>query len=280
MIKVITDSTSDIPPELAAELDIGVVPIYVVWEGQSYRDGIDLKPDEFYRRLGSSPTLPTTSQPTQADFEQAYIGQAGKYEGIVSVHISSKLSGTYSSALMAARAVRDRIAVEVIDSHFNSIGLGLVALAAARAARAGAGLEVVVREAKKAASQVKMLGIFDTLKYTIAGGRISKPLGRIASVLNIKPLMTFRNGEVALAGAVRIYSKGIDKIVEFIRKNVPVQDLGIVHSAALAEAEKLQQRLAGILPADKIIINQLGASLGVHGGPGIILVALRTVETS
>lgn len=276
MIKVITDSTSDIPVEQAAALGIEVLPIYVVWEGRSFRDGIDMTPDDFYRKLITSAVLPTTSQPTQADFEAAYIGQEGKYDGIVSIHISAKLSGTYHAAMAAAAMVRNRIAVQVIDSRFNSIGLGLVSIAAARTARAGATLDTVVQEAHKAITQVKMLGIFDTLKYTIAGGRINKSLGRIASVLNIKPLMTFRNGEVALSGAVRVYSKGVDRIAEFVRKNMPLQDLGIVHSAAHAEADKLRRRLADILPAEKIIVNQLGASLGVHGGPGILLVALRT----
>jgi DegV family protein with EDD domain len=280
LIKVITDSTADIPANVASKLNIGVVPIYLLWDGNSYRDGVDITPDEFYRRLVTGNSLPTTSQPAQADFENVYAQQAGAYDGIVSIHISGRLSGTYNAAIQASKALGDKIPIEVIDSRFNSIGLGLVVIAAARLAEAGGGMDQVVKEAWKAMSQVKMLGIFDTLKYTIAGGRINKSLGKIASVLNVKPLMTFRNGEVTLAGAVRVYAKGIEKIAEFVKKNLPVQDLGIVHSAAGEAAESLRQQIGQVLSEEKIYTNQLGASLGVHGGPGVLLVALRTVDAN
>jgi len=120
-----------------------------------------------------------------------------------------------------------------------------------------------------------MLGVFDTLKYVIAGGRISKSVGAIANILNIKPMLTFKNGEVVRAGFMRTYSKAMSRLVEFVKNNLPVQDLAIVHSAAFAAAEKLKQELHGIFPEDKTLINQLGAALGVHGGPGMLLVALR-----
>lgn len=275
MIKVVTDSTADLPDDVAKELGIEVLPVYIIWDNKSFRDGVDMKTDEFYDRLTTSEALPTTSQPTIADFQAIYNKLAQQCDGIVSVHISSKISGTYDTAIQAIKSLSGDFPIEVIDSQFNSIGLGLVAMGAARAANAGKSLKEVVEETKGAIDQVRMLGVFDTLKYAIAGGRISKSVGGIITILNIKPMLTFNNGEVVRAGAARTYSKAMERLVEFVRKNLPVQDLAIVHSAALVAAEKLKQQLGGVFPEDRILINQLGAALGVHGGPGMLLVALR-----
>jgi DegV family protein with EDD domain len=275
MIRVVTDSTADLPAEIASELGIEVLPVYIVWNNKSYRDGVDMKTEEFYRRLTASNILPTTSQPTIADFQNIYNKLAGKCEGIVSIHISSKISGTCNTALQTIKSLKSEFPIEVIDSQFNSAGLGLVVISAARIAKAGAKLSEVVEETKLTISQVRMFGVFDTLKYAIAGGRISKAVGGIVTILNIKPMLTFNNGEVVRAGIARTYSKAMAKLVDFVKRNLPVQDLAIVHSAALAPAEKLKRELGRVFPEDKILVNQLGAALGVHGGPGMLLVALR-----
>ena len=280
MVKVVTDSTSDLPINVAKELGIEIIPVFLVWEGKSYRDGIDIKPDEFYSRLAISNIMPTTSQPTHDDFLNLYTRLSAQSDGIVSIHISSKLSGTYGAALHASKSPGNRVPVEVIDSQLNTMGLGLVAMAAARLALAGANLKEVVKEARIAITQIRMLGIFDTLKYVIAGGRIDRSVGRIASILNIKPLLTLRHGTVTLVGATRTYSKGIDKLAEFIKSNLPVSELAIVHSAKPEGAENLLDKISDFIPAQNIYINQLGVSLGVHGGPGILLAALRVNNSS
>ncbi|HEX7363694.1 MAG TPA: DegV family protein [Dehalococcoidia bacterium] len=280
MIKVVTDSTADLPVGIAGELGIEVLPVYIILNDKSFRDGMDMNTDEFYQRLVSAEVLPTTSQPTIADFQNIYNKLASQCQGIVSVHISSKISGTYNTALQAVKSLKGNCPVEVIDSQFNSIGLGLVVIGAARMAKAGKNLKEVAREAKLAISQVRMLGVFDTLKYVIAGGRINKSVGSILSILNIKPMLTFKNGEVVRAGVARTYSKAMEKLIEFVKRNLPVQDLAIVHSAAFAAAEKLKQELGKIFPEDRILVNQLGAALGVHGGPGMILIALRKAPTN
>lgn len=275
LIKVVTDSTADLPHEVVRGLGIEVVPVYILWEGKSYRDGVDLQPEEFFSRLVASNVMPTTSQPTQADFMGIYDRLEKESDGIVSIHVSAKLSGTYEASLQASRSHDKRVPVEVIDSQLNSMGLGLVAIAAARMAAAGGGLKEVVHEARQTMTQVRMLGIFDTLKYAIAGGRIDRSLGKIASILNIKPVLTFRHGEVSLAGAVRNYEKGVIRLAEFVRKNLPLKELAVVHSAAPEAANSLITMLGTSLADVEVYVNQLGASLGVHGGPGILLVALR-----
>lgn len=200
MIRIVTDSTSDIPKEVARDLNITIVPTYIQFGGETFRDGVDIDADEFYRRLTTSTHHPITSQPSPGDFAEVYKSLADGSEGIISIHISSKLSGTHQSALLAKQMMGQKLPVEVIDSQYNSMGLGLISMAAARVANAGGKLQDVLEETKKAISQIRMLGIFATLKYAIAGGRINKSFGKVASVLNIKPMLTFRKGEVAMAG--------------------------------------------------------------------------------
>jgi DegV family protein with EDD domain len=275
MVKIVTDSTSDIPAEIAQKLGITIVPCYVRFATDVYRDGVDLKTKEFYTKLATSDVHPNTAQPSPADFVDVYNKLTGLADSIVSIHISSKLSGVYNSALQAKRAIEGKPQIEVVDSLFNSVGLGLITISAAKLANSGATLQSVLEEVTKAISQVKMLGIFDTLKYMIRGGRISKLKGSIASLIGVKPMLTFRDGEVVQAGLARTYSKGINKLLTFVKSNMPITDLSIAHSAYAEGAESLKKRLADIFPEERILISELGPALGVHGGPGVLLMALR-----
>jgi DegV family protein with EDD domain len=238
-VQVITDSTSDIPQQVADELGIFVVPIYVSFGNKSYRDGVDLRSDTFYKMLATSPVHPTTSQPNPENFTTAYERYCDKVDGIVSIHISSKISGTYNSANIARKTLESRCPIEVIDSKFNSAGLGLIVLAAARLARSGAGLSEVVHEAYNAISQVRMYGMFETMKYLARSGRISKTIATASRILNVMPLLTFHDGDIVRAGFVRTINKGMEHIHHFVRSNIPVSELTIVHSAVEEQAERL-----------------------------------------
>jgi DegV family protein with EDD domain len=277
-VKVITDSTSDIDPELAQQLDITVVPVYVRFGDKTYRDGVDITRQEFYERLTTTPVHPATSQPPPEDFAQVYSQYCNSVEGIVSVHISSKISGTFNSATLAARAMEPPCPIEVVDSKFNSVGLALVVMAAARSAQAGNDFKEVVSAAKKAIGQVSMFGMFGTMKYLARSGRISRAIAMAADILDVKPLLTFKDGQIVRAGLVRTTSKGMNRLVQFVagkagRNNI--QELFIVHSQVPEQAAELRQRLGDFFPEDKILTAQLGASLGVHGGPGVLVLALR-----
>jgi DegV family protein with EDD domain len=274
-VKIVTDSTADIPPHIASELGIHVIPIYVRFGEKVYRDGIDINNKEFYQQLTTSAVHPTTSQPTPEDFAKLYRELSPKADGIVSIHISSKISGTYNSALLGKNLVSAICPIDIIDSTYNSMGLGLLAMTAARIAGAGTPLTEVLAETKKAIPRISMLGFFDNLKYAIAGGRINKTTGKVVSILKVKPVFAFHDGEVSMAGIARTHSKGIDKLCDFVKNKTRIEELSIVHSAVPQEASKLKERLAEFFPREKIIIAQLGAALGVHGGPGMILVALR-----
>lgn len=279
-VQVVTDSTSDMPEGLTEELGIRVVPIYLRFGSETYRDGIDITRDEFYTKLVSSPLHPATSQPNPEDFTSVYKEYCDNTEGIVSIHISSKISGTFNSATMAKKTLGSQCPIEIIDSKMNSGGLGLVVTAAAQRAKSGASLSEVIDEANKAVDEVRMFGMFETMKYLARSGRVNKTIATASRILNVMPLLTFHDGEIVRAGLVRAISKGVEKIYEFVKKNTPICELVIVHSKIADQAEALKQRLKEFIQEEKIAIAELGAGLGVHGGPGVILAAVRRAETS
>jgi len=279
-IQVITDSTSDMPEGLANELGIRIVPIYLRFGDKTYRDGVDITKDEFYSMLNSSPVHPATSQPSPEDFTSVYKEYCDKTDGIVSIHISSRISGTYNSAMIARETMESQCPIEVIDSKFNSAGLGMVVAAAARMAQKGASFSDVVNEAYTAVNQVSMFGMFETMEYLARGGRVNKAVSMASQFLHVMPLLTFHDGEIVRAGLVRTTSKGMDKICDFVENNVPIGELVIVHSEGAEQVNKLKQRLSEYVQERNISIAELGAGLGVHGGPGVLLAAIRRSSTA
>jgi DegV family protein with EDD domain len=274
-IKIVTDSTSDISQELAQSLGITVVPIYIRFGDKVYRDGVDLTNEEFYRMLENTKVHPATSQPTPEDFMKVFGENCDKHDGIISIHISSKLSGTYNSALLASSKMTGDCPVKVVDSKFNSGGLALVVMEAARMAKSGFGMNEITEKIKETIENVKMLGMFDTVKYLSMSGRVKKLLLSAASILNIRLLLTFHNGEIAPASMARTFDKGMEKIIEFVKKNSGIEELLIVHSMVPEKANQLKEQISGFVDKSKIMIMHLGAGLGVHGGPGVLLVAVR-----
>jgi DegV family protein with EDD domain len=279
-IQVITDSTSDMPEGMVKELGIRVVPIYLRFGDKAYRDGVDITKDEFYTMLASSPHHPASSQPNPEDFANIFKDYCGNKDGIVSIHISSKISGTYNSANIAKKTLKSECPIEIIDSGLNSGGLGLVVKAAATAAQAGANMAEVVNEAKTAVQDVRMFGLFETMKYLARSGRVNKTIAAASSVLHVMPLLTFHEGEIVRAGLVRAVSKGENRIYDFVKNNTPITELMIVHSQVLDQAKQLKHRLGEIIQEENISIAELGAGLGVHGGPGVLLAAIRRSDSA
>jgi len=279
-VKIVTDSTSDMPEGLAEKLGIRVVPIYLRFGDKIYRDGVDMTTDEFYSMLPSSPVHPATSQPNPEDFIGVYKEYCDTADGIVSIHISSKISGTYNSATIAKKTIESHCPIEVIDSKFNSAGLGLIVMAAAKLAKSSASLAEVINEANRAVGQVEMFGMFGTMKYLARSGRVNKTIATVSNILKVMPLLTFHDGEIVRAGLVRATSKGMNKIFDFVRRNIPISELTIVHSQVIDQATRLKKSLSEIVKEEKISIAELGAGLGVHGGPGVLLAAIRRSKTA
>ena len=275
-VKIVTDSSADLPEKVAKDLDISIVPLYVRFGEQVYRDRIDISEDEFYHRLTRDTIHPSTIQPSPQDFSNVYKNLAKEAEGIVSIHISNKLSGTCNSALQAKEGIT-QCPVEVIDSQVLSSALGLVVISAARLARDSAKIPEIVKHVNDILPTVYLLGLLDTLKYLVLGGRIGKAKQLLGSLLNVKPVLTLKNGEVMPAGQVRSRSKGIDRLFEFVKSANSVQDLSIAYNTTFDEAQALAERFAAakIFDLDKIIMARIGPMLGVHMGPGTIIVAYR-----
>lgn len=277
-IKIVTDSTSDISPEVAHASGITVVPIYVRFGDEVYRDGVDLSNAGFYHKLATSFVHPSTSHPTPQDFASVYSECSKETEAIVSIHISDKISGTYNSALHGKKMAKGKCQIEIIDSQLISIGLALVVMRAAKLAEAGESLQSILEKTRKTINQVKMIGIFDTLKYLVLGGRVSKATATIAGIFQIKPLLTSKNGEIIREGLVRTYPRGMDRMYEFVADRPSIQDLAIAYSTVPQQANQMKKRLSAIFPEEKIYVTQLGSALGVHGGPGALALAFRQGE--
>ena len=274
-VRVVTDSGSDLSPQVAQELGITVVPLYLHFGDKVYRDGVDINQDEFYQKLVDSPVHPTTSQPPPLDFAEIYSRLAKETDEVVSLHLSSKTSGTYSSALRGKEMIREDCRIEVIDTLSVSMGLGLIAMAAARLAKAGESLQGVMDEVSQAIYATRIIGLFDTLRYLLLGGRIGRAKALLGTLLNIKPLLTMRDGEILPLGMARTRARGVERLIDFVKSALHVQELAIIHSTTPDEASSLKERIAAFLAEDRIHIARLGPALGVHGGPGTLLLALR-----
>jgi len=273
-VKIVTDSSADLPDQLVQELGITVVPLYVRFGGEVYRERMDISEEEFYQRLLHDPIHPVTIQPNPQDFANVYQELSPAADGIVSIHISSKLSGTCNSALQGKEVIERGCPVEVVDSQIVTVGLGLICVAAAAVAKTGADLQRVVKEVKQIIPSIHLLGLLDTLKYLALGGRIGKAKELVGSLLNVKPLITLEEGEVVPVGQARTRSKGIERLFNFVANATNIQDLIVAYSTTPDEAQTLAERIGSIF-TKKIRIARLGTTLGVHMGPGALAVAFR-----
>jgi DegV family protein with EDD domain len=273
-VRIVTDSTSDVPPSIAEALDIFTVPVYVRFGRQVYRDIADISHDELYARLPDSPIHPTTSQAAPSDFAAIYRQLSQPGDEIVSIHVSAKLSGTYNAALQGRELVEGSH-IEVIDSRSLSMGLGLTVMAAARLAKAGQDLATILVEVKAAISQSRAFGLLDSLKYLAKGGRVGKAKALVGGLLNVKPLLVLKDGEIHPSGLARNRRRGLERLVEYAKGTPGLREASIVYSTAPDEAQALKERVSAIFDKSRIYISQLGPALGVHGGPGTLLLVLR-----
>lgn len=266
-VRIVTDSTSDIPRDLADELHITIVPLTITFGPESFRDGLDLNADEFYARLQESKHLPTTAQPPPALFEYAYRHLSSQGE-VVSVHISNKFSGTVETARTAAQAVAPD-GITIVDSGSASMGLGLCVLAAARAARDGASREECAAAAESVAARLRIAVAFETLEYLRRGGRIGRATAFLGGLLHLTPIVTVKDGETHPVTRVRSRAKAIDELFALCA-NGDVCEVAVLHTTTPVDAEALVERLRAAVPGAPIHTGRFGPVLGVHGGPGML----------
>lgn len=277
-IAIVTDSTADLPIEIAKEHNITVVPLKVNFQDKSYTEGVDITNQEFYEKLEKADLLPTTSQPSPADFIAKYdeLIENG-YDSIISIHISDKLSGTRQSATIAGSELFEKITnLSTVDSMQVTVGIGLVVKIAAESAAQNKSYDEVLADTKQAVENVKLYALVDTLKYLEKGGRIGKARAIAGSLLNIKPILTMNNGEIVDKDKVRTRKKGIAEIVDLVKKFKDTNGTiryAISHSMALDEAKKLEETLLAEVGVKSEFISEVGSVVGTHIGPGALFIS-------
>ena len=273
-IRIVTDSSCDLPKDLVRQHGITVLPCYVVVDDQTFRDGVEIQADEFYSRLQAGGRTPTTAQPTPADFQKIYRDLIGQGDQIISIHVSSKLSGTLNSAEQAKASLDDGSSVEIIDSHLASIPLGLGVLDAVVMASEGRNVHEVAATIQQTLGLHHGLFALDTLEYLHKGGRIGKARAFMGSVLHVKPILRLQDGEAYPVERPRNRERAIRRLVELTQELAPVRRLAVIHSTDANRMAELKQSLSGLLPADQIIESQFGSTLGTYIGPDALGVAV------
>jgi DegV family protein with EDD domain len=277
-VKIVTDSLSDITDDLARELGITVVPLYVRFGEEVYRDRVEMTTDEFYHKLVHGDTFPTTTQPPPGDFVDVYKKLAKETDEILVIVVSSKLSGTYQSALQAKDMVEEKCRIEVIDSQMVAMGLGLIVIEAAKAAKAGANLDKLADLVHKTIPRSHLVIYFDTLKYLAKGGRIGKAQGLMGAMLSIKPILTIKDGEMAPRTKVRSPAAGMDYLYNFMTGFSKIAALAVEHATTPDEADGLVERLSSIVPKERIYRSIVSPVLGTHAGPNALALTVLEAE--
>ena len=269
-IGVVTDSACDLPQELADELQIEIVPLSIRFGEESLVDRRDLSPTEFWARVAASPVLPETSAPSPGAFEEAFRrAAAGGAEGVVCVTLSAALSATHQAAQLAARAVEGVVPVRIVDSRTVSLGQGLMAVAAARMAKQGKGLDDCAGAAEDLVARTRTYAALDTLENLKKGGRIGSAQAVLGSVLSIKPIIEVADGKVEPESKQRTRSKSLRYLVDKVRQFPRVEDLAVMHGDA-PDVDEVLDQLGAVYPRDEIVVGQVGAVIGTHAGPRVI----------
>ena len=266
-IRIVTDSSCDLPDDLVEKHSIEIVPLTVRFGSEEFVDRKDLTPAQFWAKVAASPVLPETAAPSPGAFEEAYRrAKADGCTGVVAVTLSSDLSATYQSAELAARSVADEIDVRVVDSRSLTLALGLMVISAAEAAESGASLDDVVAAVNDIIPRTKVYAALDTLENLKKGGRIGGAQAFLGSMLSIKPIIDVTDGKVEQESKQRTRSKSLKYLADKVRDAGELVTLAVVHGDA-PDVEEMLELLAPIYPRDKIIVSDLGAVIGTHGGP-------------
>jgi DegV family protein with EDD domain len=273
-VKPVPDSTSDLMPETASEMGITIVPLNVHFGTEigteTYQDGIDLKAEDFYRRLEQCKTLPTTSAPAPGAFAQVYDKLAKETDEILVITISSKLSATYKAAVDGKAAMKSKARLEIVDSLSAVVGLGLIVISAAKAAKAGASLDEVIEVVRGSMGRVDFRLAFDTLEYLRKGGRIGTAQAFLGSALKVNPILTIKNGLTEGVTRVRSRAKAVDYLGDFVMGFPDIEELAIEDATTPAESEMLADRLGSKFPRERIHWMKVGPVVGTHVGPHVI----------
>jgi DegV family protein with EDD domain len=273
-VAIVIDSTVYMPPSILQEFQIKVIPLTVIWNDDSYADGVDITTSEFYTRLATSSTLPSTSQPPAAAFIECFEELLKEGKDVVAILISSGISGTVSSALQAQSEL-DSNRIAVIDSQTAAMATGLHVLAAARKAAAGGTLEEVAAIARQAQEHTDVVFAVDTLEFLHKGGRIGGAKRFLGSMLNIKPILEMKEGKIDALDQVRTQKRALERLVELIEEKAggetPLR-MAVIHSNVPDQAQTLLEELKSKYNPHEIYLAELSPVIGTHVGPGTLAI--------
>lgn len=277
-VKIVTDSTAYLPAELIARYGIRVIPLKVLFGPEAYTEGVDISNEEFYRKLAKASTLPTTSQPSIGDFVQVYDKAAREAAAILSIHISGKLSATINSALNAKDEL-PQVQIEVVDSLCSCMGMGMIVLAAARAAEEGQALSQIRASIERLIKGMHLFFVVDTLEYLHKGGRIGGAATLLGTALRIKPILCVKDGQIEALARVRTKRKAVARMLELVEERVQrgaAVHVAVFHAQAVEEALALQQEVRARFDCAEMHLSEIGACIGTHVGPGAVGLAFYT----
>jgi DegV family protein with EDD domain len=271
-IGIVTDSTADLAPKLVEEYGIAIIPLTVSLHGKEYRDGVDLSADDFYRELKKGGLPTSTSQPAPGAFVDCYRSLLTKFDAIISIHLTEILSGTVRTAQLVREMLPDA-RIQVIDSRTTSVGLGGMVLEAARAVRKGVKFEELVAGLKGLREKVHFVVALDTLEHVCRSGRVGKLQAFLGSILRVKPILRLGLQDVEIIDKVRSRRDSILRLFEEFKSHVAGETgaiIGIAHTAAEEEAEKLKRVIEATFKNAEVLFHQAGPVLGTHVGPGAL----------
>jgi fatty acid kinase fatty acid binding subunit len=267
-VRIVTDSACDLPPELAERYGIIVVPLTIRFGDEELLDRRDLSPEEFWRRCRTTAQLPSTAAPSPGAFQSAFSSAAVDADGVLCLTLSSGVSATYQSALAASQTFTD-VPVAVVDTRSLTLGQGLLALAAADAARLGLPLDELVALTREKMTRTRVIGVVDTLDHLQRGGRIGGARALLGSMLSIKPVIAVKDGIVAQESRQRTRTRSLHYLAEKVRADAPLERLAIASGAA-TDLDDLLSMLDGIEVEHEMVVADLGPVVGTHAGPGTI----------
>jgi DegV family protein with EDD domain len=274
VIRIATDSTCDMPPGYFEDYDVTVVPINIQFGTETYEDGVTIDRETFVRKIDELGILPTTSQPSAWQFEQYYrkLQEEGATD-IVSLHVTSKLSGTYQSAMMAKEELEDQVRVHPFDSASGSVTLGFMCMEASRMSRAGKSVAEILARMEAIRDRACLALTLKDLRYAQMSGRTGKLQSSLASLLSIKPIVLLEDGLLDVVEQVRTQSKAIDRLLDIVAERVGKTDLvnlAVVHALTPEAGQELLERAKSLFNCRETFVADLTSSLVVHFGPGTL----------
>jgi DegV family protein with EDD domain len=278
VVKVVTDSCSDITPQLAQELGITVVPLYVQFGNETYRDNVDLSTEEFYHKLETSKIHPTTSTATPADFANLFTKLAEETKEILTITLSEKFSATYAAALQGKAMVGKDCRIEIIDSQAGACAQMLLVILAAQMARAGDNLAQIADRVRRAIPRVHVRVSFDTLEYLRRGGRIGKAQAFLGGLLKVNPVVGLKDGATFPIARPRNRAQAMDFLINFVKGFSRIESVAIEDATTPDDLQTLAERLKDVVPPERIYRSKVGPVIGTHVGPHVLAVAVLEAE--